>query len=171
MKAKDIFNGSTLKLNGLTADTAIFDAASPMSGQSKYFNKKCGEMVGSPDWCAQSMRLTVGTESIDYSDPTAPNFKKLVAIGGRGLSIYKFSDEGLELVWDSGDEFEREGCAAFPWAHNAIQVRNSLQNSHEVGTLFHSLYDYIVAFRMRSLQTSEALYTIPTRTFARLWKL
>ena len=142
-----------------------------MSGQSKYFNKKCGEMVGSPDWCAQSMRLTVGTESIDYSDPTAPNFKKLVAIGGRGLSIYKFSDEGLELVWDSGDEFEREGCAAFPWAHNAIQVRNSLQNSHEVGTLFHSLYDYIVAFRMRSLQTSEALYTIPTRTFARLWKL
>ena len=82
-------------------------------------------MEGSPDWCANSMRLTVGTESIDYSDPTAPIFKKLVAIGGRGLSIYKFSDEGLELVWDSGDEFEREGCAAFPWAHNAIQVRNS----------------------------------------------
>ena len=155
----------------MTADTAIFDAASPMSGQSKYFNNECGEMEGSPDWCANSMRLTVGTESIDYSDPTAPIFKKLVAIGGRGLSIYKFSDEGLELVWDSGDEFEREGCAAFPWAHNAIQVRNSLQNSHEVGTLFHSLYDYIVAFRMRSLQTSEALYTIPTRTFARLWKL
>ena len=97
-----------------------------MSGQSKYFNNECGEMEGSPDWCANSMRLTVGTESIDYSDPTAPIFKKLVAIGGRGLSIYKFSDEGLELVWDSGDEFEREGCAAFPWAHNAIQVSNLL---------------------------------------------
>ena len=80
MKAKDIFNGSTLKFNGLTADTAIFDAASPMSGQSKYFNNECGEMEGSPDWCANSMRLTVGTESIDYSDPTAPIFKKLLPL-------------------------------------------------------------------------------------------
>ncbi len=96
-----------------------------MSGQSKYFNKKCGSLAESPAWCAKSMRLTVGSESIDYSNPTAPNFKKLVAIGGRGLSIYKFTDEGLEMVWDSGDEFEREGCAAFPWAHNAIQVRES----------------------------------------------
>jgi hypothetical protein len=127
VKSSDIFDGSSLGFEGLTTDSAIFDAASPMSGQSKYFNNECGEMEGSPDWCANSMRLTVGTESIDYSDPTAPVFKKLVAIGGRGLSIYKFSsDEGLELVWDSGDEFEREGCAAFPWAHNAIQVRKMI---------------------------------------------
>ncbi|KAL7427677.1 LOW QUALITY PROTEIN: hypothetical protein ACHAXH_003770 [Discostella pseudostelligera] len=121
VKASSIFDGTSLKFSGLTADSAIFDAASPMSGQSKYFNKKCGSLAESPAWCAKSMRLTVGSESIDYSNPTAPNFKKLVAIGGRGLSIYKFTDEGLEMVWDSGDEFEREGCAAFPWAHNAIQ--------------------------------------------------
>ncbi len=123
MKSSSIFDGSTLKFPGLTADAAIFDPASPMSGQSKYFNKKCDEMEGSPVWCAKSMRLTVGSESIDYSDPTAPVFRKLVAIGGRGLSIYKLTNDGLDLVWDSGDEFEREGCAAFPWAHNAIQVR------------------------------------------------
>lgn len=58
---------------------------------------------------------------VDYSDPTAPVIKKLVAIGGRGVSIYKLTNDGLDLVWDSGDEFEREGCAAFPWAHNGIQ--------------------------------------------------
>ena len=70
-------------------------------------------MEGSPDWCANSMRLTIGTESIDYSDPTAPIFKKLVAIGGRGLSIYKFTDEGLEMVWDSGDELKERDAPRF----------------------------------------------------------
>lgn len=123
VKSSDIFNGSSLGLKGLTADSDIFDADSPMSGQSKYFNNECGKMEGSPNWCANSMSLSVGSESIDYSNPAAPIFKKLVAIGGRGLSIYMFTDEGLDLVWDSGDDFEREGCAAFPWAHNAIQVR------------------------------------------------
>lgn len=78
-------------------------------------------MEGSPDWCATSMRLTVGSSMIDYSDPTAPMIKKIVAIGGRGISIYRLTDDGLDLVWDSKDEFEREGCAAFPWAHNGIQ--------------------------------------------------
>ena len=27
----------------------------------------------------------------------------------------------LPLVFDSADSFEKEGCAAYPWAHNAIQ--------------------------------------------------
>mmetsp|Transcript_5683 Transcript_5683/g.11085 ORF Transcript_5683/g.11085 Transcript_5683/m.11085 type:complete len:706 (+) Transcript_5683:69-2186(+) len=121
LKAKDIFVGNTLGMKDVTADPAIFDPDSPMTSQSKYFNKECGDMEGSPDWCATSMRLTIGSSMIDYSDPTAPVIKKLVAIGGRGVSIYKLTDAGLDLVWDSGDEFEREGCAAFPWAHNGIQ--------------------------------------------------
>jgi hypothetical protein len=58
---------------------------------------------------------------VDYSDPKTPVINKLVGIGGRGISIYKLEDSGLTLVWDSGDEFEKEGCAAFPWAHNGIQ--------------------------------------------------
>ncbi len=166
MKSSDIFDGSSLLFEGLTADSAIFDAASPMSGQSKYFNNQCGEMEGSPDWCANSMRLTVGTESIDYSDPTAPIFKKLVAIGGRGLSIYKFTDEGLAMVWDSGDEFEREGCAAFPWAHNAIQVRETCCSI----ILFHCYFKMltIAVFRMRSLPTSMVRCTCPMKTSKRL---
>jgi hypothetical protein len=45
----------------------------------------------------------------------------MVAIGGRGVSVYKLTDDGLELVWDSGSEFETEGCKNFPWAHNSIQ--------------------------------------------------
>jgi hypothetical protein len=166
VKSSDIFDGSSLLFEGLTADSAIFDAASPMSGQSKYFNNQCGEMEGSPDWCANSMRLTVGTESIDYSDPTAPIFKKLVAIGGRGLSIYKFTDEGLEMVWDSGDEFEREGCAAFPWAHNALQVRESCCSIILFNCYFEMLT--IAVFRMRSLLTSMVRCTCPMKTSKRL---
>ena len=121
LKAKDIFKGAELGLKGMTADAAVFDPAAPMSSQSKYFNGECGDLEDSPEWCATSLRLTVGSSSIDYSDPTAPMIKKLVAIGGRGISIYKLSDDSLDLIWDSADEFEREGCAAFPWAHNGIQ--------------------------------------------------
>lgn len=37
------------------------------------------------------------------------------------MTIYKISgDNGLELVWDSADSFEREGCEAYPWAHNSV---------------------------------------------------
>jgi hypothetical protein len=67
------------------------------------------------------MRFTIGSSMVDYSDPTKPYIKSMVAIGGRGFSIFKLTDTGLDLVWDSADEFEREGCAAFPWAHNGIQ--------------------------------------------------
>ena len=38
---------------GATADPSIFDPASPMTGQSKYFNGDCNEEeLG---WCATSM--------------------------------------------------------------------------------------------------------------------
>lgn len=119
LKSKDIFVGSSLGLLGATAEKEIFDAASPMDGQSKYFNDDCDEEV--VGWCAKSMRMAVGTSMVDYSNVTAPHIKKMVAIGGRGVSVYKLTDDGLELVWDSGSEFETEGCKNFPWAHNGIQ--------------------------------------------------
>ncbi|KAL7554118.1 hypothetical protein ACHAWF_017519 [Thalassiosira exigua] len=121
LKAKDIFANDAIGMLAVTADPAIFDPSSPMSGHAKYFNSDCGDLDGSPDWCASSMRLTVGSSMIDYSDPSAPVINKIVGIGGRGISIYKLTDEGLELVFDTSDEFEREGCKAFPWAHNGIQ--------------------------------------------------
>lgn len=67
------------------------------------------------------MRFSVGSLMVDYSNATAPFIKRLVAIGGRGVSLYKLTDEGLDLVWDSKSEFETEGCKAYPWAHNGIQ--------------------------------------------------
>ncbi len=76
---------------------------------------KCGEMEGSSDWCANSMRLTVGTEIINCN-PTAP------IICDHGLNIYKVTDEGLDMVSVSGDEFESEGCIAFPWSRNARET-------------------------------------------------
>ena len=116
LKAEDIFVGSVLGMTGASADPAVFDPASPMDGTSKYFNAECAE-----EWCATSMRLTVGSSMVDYSDPTAPLITKLVGIGGRGITIYKLTDDGLTEVWDSGHEFETMGCKAYPWAHNGIQ--------------------------------------------------
>lgn len=121
LKSKDIFDGSSLGLANATADPAIFDPASPMAGMSKYFNGDCGDAADSPEWCATSMRMSIGSDMIDYSDPSAIVIKSMVAIGGRGISIFKLTDDGLDLVWDSGSEFEVEGCKAYPWSHNGIQ--------------------------------------------------
>ena len=53
LKGKDIFDGSEPGMAGATADPSIFDPASPMTGQSKYFNGDCNEEeLG---WCATSM--------------------------------------------------------------------------------------------------------------------
>ena len=119
LKSKDVFDGAALGLLNASVDPAIFDPANPMSGLSKHFNSACEDE--GLEWCADSMRLSIGSSMIDYSDPTAPVIKDIVAIGGRGISVYKLNDDGLELVWDSADEFEKAGCAAFPWAHNGIQ--------------------------------------------------
>ena len=41
------------------------------------------------DWCASSLRLTIGSSMLDYSVPSAPVIKKIDGIGGCGISIYK----------------------------------------------------------------------------------
>mmetsp|Transcript_87956 Transcript_87956/g.249112 ORF Transcript_87956/g.249112 Transcript_87956/m.249112 type:complete len:698 (-) Transcript_87956:318-2411(-) len=66
------------------------------------------------------MRITIGSAGVDYSTPSAPTFKGAVGFGGRGISIYDVSG-AISRVWDSGSSFEKEQCAAYPWAHNAIQ--------------------------------------------------
>jgi len=65
------------------------------------------------------MRVTIGSTAVDYSNSTAPIFKGAVGFGGRGISIYKASD--MKLIWDSGSDFEREQCKAYPWSHNSLQ--------------------------------------------------
>jgi len=74
--------------------------------------------------CDGKLRLTVGSSSVNFSDPTAPVIEKIVAFGGRGISIYKVPTtpaDGMTQVFDSGDDFEQLQCVNYPWAHNSVQ--------------------------------------------------
>lgn len=112
VKGKDVFNGTTILFPGMTADDSVLQTA-------KYFHAKCDATT--EEFCASSMALSIGTTMTNFSNVTSPNIYRMVALGGRGISIYKVKEDDLELVWDSGDEFERMGCEAFPWSHNGIQ--------------------------------------------------
>mmetsp|Transcript_2668 Transcript_2668/g.8726 ORF Transcript_2668/g.8726 Transcript_2668/m.8726 type:complete len:256 (+) Transcript_2668:893-1660(+) len=48
-----------------------------------------------------SMRLSIGSTAVDYSNPQEPVWKRAVGSGSRSVSIYRASD--LSLVWDSGE--------------------------------------------------------------------
>jgi len=112
---KDTFAGNAIEWQNMTADLAIFDPDDILAGFSKFFNSDCDTANAETPYCADSLAMTLGTSTVDYSDPTAPNIKQLTSIGGRGITIYKVESTGLTLVWDSEDLFEVEGCAAFPW--------------------------------------------------------
>jgi len=68
---------------------------------------------------ASSVRLSVGSSAVDYTNPTLPVFKRAIGFGSRSVSVYRTAD--MARVWDSGSLLEKEGCAAFPWAHNSEQ--------------------------------------------------
>ena len=124
VKVGKFFNGDTIGFAGMTASDDIFDPTDITKGTSRFFNDDCDHEANSDatPWCASDLRVAVGTAMIDYTDPTAPNIYRITALGGRGITLYKVTESnGLEMVWDSADEFEREGCAAYPWAHNSIQ--------------------------------------------------
>jgi hypothetical protein len=123
VSAGDLFVGTSIPAYpGMTADASILDPTTVSEGYSRFFNAECDDTNAMTPFCSDGMRLTLGTAMVDYSDPTAPNIYQMVGIGGRGVTLYSVSDTtGLTVVWDSGDEFERMGCEAFPWAHNSIQ--------------------------------------------------
>jgi hypothetical protein len=121
LKGKDIFKGSKLGFKKWVADPAIFSTTNVTEGQSRFFNDKCKTTNAETPFCSKSMRFSIGSSMVNYTDPQAPVVKAMVGIGGRGLSLYEVTARGLRLVWDSRDEAERRGCAAFPWAHNSIQ--------------------------------------------------
>jgi hypothetical protein len=98
VKGEDIFiNGADLGFTGWTADADVLE-------QAKYFNAACEETDPDTPWCSSSMRFSIGSSMVDYSDPQAPNVYRLVGIGGRGITIYKVTDTGLEEVWDSAKD-------------------------------------------------------------------
>jgi len=69
---------------------------------------------------SRSLRLTLGSSAVDYSNPQSPIFEKAIGFGPRSVLVYRSAD--LALVWDSGSRLEKEGCATYPWAHNAEQT-------------------------------------------------
>ncbi|KAJ1444363.1 Metallo-dependent phosphatase-like protein, partial [Pelagophyceae sp. CCMP2097] len=80
------------------------------------------------------MRITVGSSGVDYSTPAAPKMRAALGFGGRGISVYAAAD--MSLVWDSGSDFEKEQCAAYPWAHNSIQDEEFALNRFPGGFLY-----------------------------------
>mmetsp|Transcript_47124 Transcript_47124/g.102524 ORF Transcript_47124/g.102524 Transcript_47124/m.102524 type:complete len:274 (-) Transcript_47124:63-884(-) len=70
---------------------------------------------------SSSMRITLGSSAIDFSNAAAPIFGNVVAMGGRGMSIYRDTGSRLELEWDSEGSFEKEVCAKYPKSYNGIQ--------------------------------------------------
>ncbi|CAE8627683.1 unnamed protein product, partial [Polarella glacialis] len=97
----------------------IISSATAFKSENAEFVPGAGMADAFANFGGTKMSITIGSTAVDYSTPTAPIFKAAVGFGGRGLTIYKASD--MSLVWDSGSDFEREQCKAYPWAHSGIQ--------------------------------------------------
>ena len=121
---------------------SVFDpnSATGDSSASSLFNSEC-----TGDDCLDGIKFSVGSVSIDYeSDPTNPIFYRMVLFGGRGWSIYELPedpDDLLKLVFDSADAFEKDGCEAYPWAHNSKQDDEHAPITGANNTLWKSLVD------------------------------
>jgi len=118
--AGDIFDGTSLTLSSFSAPESFFSTSSSALGSTAKWNSECED---NGLLCLDGVEITVGSSAVDYSNPQAPVMDKLVLFGGRGISIFEVpdADEPIERIWDSGDDFEKEGCKAFPWAHNGVQ--------------------------------------------------
>lgn len=116
--SNDVFDGASLTSD---LDGFIWPHGSTMEGLALHLNSECDEDVQA--WCSD-MEMTIGSSAVDYSNPEAPVLERVVGIGGRGMSILRVPTDSASpttVIWDSGDEFEKEGCKAFPWSHNALQ--------------------------------------------------
>jgi hypothetical protein len=123
--AGDIFNGIQFGEQGLVVNGSIFSTTNSTFGLSANFNSDCE--ANQLEWCADGLEITLGSSAVDYSNASAPVFNRIVAFGGRGMSIYKVplatadAIETIEFIWDSKSDFEKRGCEKFPWAHNGVQ--------------------------------------------------
>lgn len=104
-KLKDVFDedDGTILMTGMTATATASATASAVLN------------------VASKMRVTVGSAAVDYTTSSAPEIQAIVAMGGRGMSIYRDTGSALALEWDSASSFETEVCSAYPWSFNGIQ--------------------------------------------------
>lgn len=117
--ASDLFNGTQLGLKGFTAISP--DLFGSSTAASNPFNKNCDRST--EQFCSPTMEFSVRSGAVDYSNPKNPVLQKLLMNGGRGLSAWKIPtsyEETISLAWETGSDFEVQGCKSVPWAHNAF---------------------------------------------------
>lgn len=97
-----LFNGTHLGPKGFTTDVPqLFGSKTAASNP---FNSNCQK--GSEPFCSPQTRFSLGSAGIDYTNPESPVVKKMILMGGRGISLFKMpptitNDEQMEFVWDS----------------------------------------------------------------------
>mmetsp|Transcript_32235 Transcript_32235/g.58932 ORF Transcript_32235/g.58932 Transcript_32235/m.58932 type:complete len:708 (-) Transcript_32235:157-2280(-) len=119
-KLKDLIDSD------LTMDSDIMNMSASTAAQAT------ANLIHTVD--SGSLRITVGSSAVNYSDPMHPVIENIVVFGGRGMSIYKYENSGLTLHWDSEHHFEKNQCDNYAWAHNAIQ-------DEEFAPLYGALYN------------------------------
>jgi hypothetical protein len=97
----DLFSGTTITARNMVADPSLFNATSSATGASANFNNDCED--NGLAWCS-NLEISLGSSAIDYSNPSAPKIERVVAFGGRGISIFSVPSDfttAISLVWDS----------------------------------------------------------------------
>lgn len=101
--AGDVFSGTMLGLRSFVAvSEEFFNTVNSTLGETTMFNSEC-ENNGFA-MCADGLEITIGSDAVNFDDPSAPVLERIVALGGRGIGIYKIPDsfeEEIEFVWDS----------------------------------------------------------------------
>lgn len=109
----------------MTAATAVEEVFDNVQGGfSDNFNIDCSSDTSATDFCAPNAEILICLSSSSTMKQTQKNrFSNKLSLWEAAVSVCMKSRRmhHLKLHWDSGDDFEREGCAAFPWAHNGIQ--------------------------------------------------
>lgn len=125
MGAGDLFDGLVLGQRQFVAADGLFNTTNSSIGLTANFNSQCE--ANGLEWCADGLDISLGSSGVNYTNPAQPVVERVVAFGGRGISIFRIPrsfNEGIDRVWDSGSQFEKEGCTAFPWSHNGVQDEN-----------------------------------------------
>mmetsp|Transcript_46714 Transcript_46714/g.104668 ORF Transcript_46714/g.104668 Transcript_46714/m.104668 type:complete len:502 (-) Transcript_46714:72-1577(-) len=102
----------------------LIDDDMTMDGDIMYLNASTAAMATAGlihTAGSDSLRITVGSSAVNYSDPMHPVMENIVIFGGRGMSIFKYEAGAMSLHWDSDKMFEKNQCDNYAWAHNAIQ--------------------------------------------------
>lgn len=102
----DLFLGTTITARNMVANSSFFDANNSAMGASANFNSNCED--SGLAWCS-NLEISLGSSAVDYSNPAAPQIQRIVAFGGRGISIFRVPgaySEPISLVWDSVSDAE-----------------------------------------------------------------